>query len=148
MATMGEASMNAKLDATLMAAMSAPVFPPDQHARLDPRVQQTLRMIESGAAYHIRDLAAQIRLSPSHLQRLFKQETGICIGEWLSEQRLQKAAYLLATSYMSLKEIAHLVGYEHSSSFIRAFERRFTQAPTSYRARGDMIAVASGANAA
>jgi AraC-like DNA-binding protein len=34
---------------------------------------------------------------------------------------------------MRIKEIAHTVGYEHTSSFIRAFERHFMQAPHLYR---------------
>jgi AraC-like DNA-binding protein len=34
---------------------------------------------------------------------------------------------------MSIKEITHAIGYEHTSSFIRAFERRFLQAPARYR---------------
>jgi AraC-like DNA-binding protein len=32
-----------------------------------------------------------------------------------------------------VKEIAYTIGYEHASSFIRAFERRFAQAPLRYR---------------
>jgi AraC-like DNA-binding protein len=103
---------------------------------LEARVRKVLEMAESGAPYTIRDLAAQFRLSRSHLQRLFKQQTGVCIGEWLNEQRLQRAAYLLANSYLSVKEITHTVGYEHPSSFIRAFERRFAHAPKRYRERG------------
>jgi two-component system, response regulator YesN len=78
-------------------------------------------------------LALELNLSPSYLQRLFKHQTGLRMGEWLSERRLQKAAQLLAGSYLSVKEIAHTVGYEHSSSFIRAFERRFSQPPSLYR---------------
>jgi two-component system response regulator YesN len=92
-----------------------------------------MRMVESGPTRTIRDLALEIHLSPSHLQRLFKHETGVSMGEWLGEQRLQRAAQLLEKSYLSVKEIAHAVGYEHPSSFIRAFERRFTQAPARYR---------------
>jgi transcriptional regulator GlxA family with amidase domain len=71
------------------------------------------------------------------LQRLFKQQTGISMAEWLSEKRLQRAARLLANSYMSVKEIAHTVGYEHVSSFIRAFERRFAKPPARYRKNTD-----------
>ena len=93
---------------------------------LDGRVRKILQMVESGTTHTIRDLALEFHLSPSYLQRLFKHQTGVCMGEWLSEQRLQRAAHLLANSYMSVKEIAHAVGYEHVSSFIRAFERRFT----------------------
>jgi AraC-like DNA-binding protein len=100
---------------------------------LEGRVQKILQMVESGATFTIRDLALEFHLSPSYLQRLFKHQTGVCMGEWLNEQRLQRAAHLLANSYMSVKEIAHTIGYEHASSFIRAFERRFTQAPARYR---------------
>ena len=100
---------------------------------LERRVLKILDMVEAGTTFAIRDLAAEFRLSPSYLQRLFKNETGICMGEWLSEQRLQRAAYLLSNSYLSIKEITHAIGYEHTSSFIRAFERRFLQAPARYR---------------
>jgi AraC-like DNA-binding protein len=72
-------------------------------------------------------------LSPSHTQRLFKQETGTRLGEWLIEQRLQRAALLLQHSYLSVKEITHTVEYGHVSSFTRAFERRFGDSPTIYR---------------
>ena len=97
------------------------------------RVQKIIRIVESGPVRTIRDLALEINLSPSRLQRLFKHEMGISMGEWLSEQRLQRAAQLLEKSYLSVKEIAYAVGYEHASSFIRAFERRFTQAPARFR---------------
>ena len=100
---------------------------------LEARVQKIMRMIEDEPVRTIRDLALEINVSPSHLQRLFKHQTGISMGEWLCEQRLQRAAHLLTKSYLSVKEIAHTVGYEHPSSFIRAFERRFTQAPARFR---------------
>jgi AraC-like DNA-binding protein len=103
---------------------------------LDGRVRKILEVAESGTLT-IRDLAHEFHLSPSYLQRLFKYQTGVCMGEWLSEQKLQRAAHLLANSYMSVKEIAHSVGYEHVSSFIRAFERRFAQAPARYRKQSD-----------
>jgi two-component system response regulator YesN len=97
--------------------------------------RRVLKLLESGAAYRIRDLATQLHLSPSHLQRLFKNETGLRMGEWLTAFRLQKAAYLLANSYLSVKEIARSVGYEHLSSFIRAFERKYVLTPTRFRER-------------
>jgi len=96
-----------------------------------------LKTLESGTAYKITDLASQLRMSTSHLQRLFKRETGVRIGEWLITMRLQKAAYLLANSYLSVKEIARAAGYEHMSSFIRAFERVYVVSPTRYREVAD-----------
>ncbi len=112
---------------------------------LERRVLKVLEMVEAGTTFAIRDLAAEFHLSPTYLQRLFKHETGICMGEWLSEQRLQRAAYLLSNSYLSIKEITHAVGYEHTSSFVRAFERRFLKAPARYRKQSDGKIDAEGA---
>ena len=99
----------------------------------EERVRKILRAVESGNTFTVRDLATEVHLSPSHLQRLFKHQTGVSIGGWLHEQRLQRAAHLLTNSYMSVKEIAYTLGYEHASSFVRAFGRRFAQAPAHYR---------------
>ncbi|HWO33509.1 MAG TPA: helix-turn-helix transcriptional regulator [Candidatus Acidoferrum sp.] len=99
--------------------------------------RRVLKLIESGAPYSIGDLATQLHLSPSHLQRIFKQETGLRMGEWLITFRMQKAAYLLANTYMSVKEVARAVGYEHLSSFIRAFERKYVVTPTRFRESAD-----------
>ena len=119
-------------DGSMAHAAAAPPHP-FSPVVLEARVQKILDLVESGTNFTIRDLALKFNLSPSYLQRLFKHQTGICMGEWLSEQRLQRAAHLLANSYKSVKEIAHTVGYEHVSSFIRAFERRFALPPARYR---------------
>ena len=92
-------------------------------------------MIESESRETVRALALEVNLSSSHLQHLFKQQTGVCITDLLSERRLRKAAHLLDTSALSVKEIAFAAGYEHASSFIRAFHRRFAQTPRDYRLR-------------
>jgi AraC-like DNA-binding protein len=110
--------------------------------------RRVLEMLESGVAYNIRDLAARLRLSPSHLQRIFKRETGTRLGEWLIAQRLHEAAYLLANSYLSVKEIAGAAGYEHVSSFIRAFERRYVLTPTRYRERANAAGTDADGSAA
>jgi len=126
--------MRHKLDITRDAAVSRLLLKDDS---LDRRVLKILEMVEAGATFAIRDLAAESRLSTAYLQRLFKNETGICMGVWLSEQRLQRAAYLLSNGYLSIKEITHAIGYEHTSSFVRAFERRFRQAPARYRKQNE-----------
>jgi AraC-like DNA-binding protein len=92
-------------------------------------------MIESEPPRTVQDLAARVNLSPSYLQHLFKQHLGVCMTRLLTDQRLRKAASLLSQTDLSVKEIAHVVGYEHASSFVRAFQRRFAQTPRTYRLR-------------
>lgn len=97
------------------------------------RIRAILDIIESQSPQKISELALEVNLSQSRLQHLFKQETGVRLGRLLTEQRLQKAAELLVQSRMRIKEIAALAGYEHASSFSRAFEQRFGQSPQVYR---------------
>ncbi len=99
----------------------------------EKRLHRVLQMIDSEPACSVSDLALQVHLTPAHLQRLFKQKTGLRVSDLIGEQRLRKAARLLSSSEVPIKEIARAVGYEHHSSFVRAFHRRFAQSPKYYR---------------
>jgi transcriptional regulator GlxA family with amidase domain len=99
----------------------------------DVRLRKLLRLMEEDPLGTIHDWALAFNLSHSHLQYLFKQATGIGLGHALTQKRLQRAAHLLSNTNMSVKEIACAVGYEHTSSFIRAFERQFEKAPRRFR---------------
>ncbi len=99
----------------------------------EERLQKILEVIASGKPCTIQALAQEFNLSHSHLQHLFKQQTGARLGHLLTEQRLHHAAYLLTHTNLRIKEIAQSAGYEHTSSFIRAFERHYSQAPRVYR---------------
>lgn len=101
----------------------------------DWRLIRALDMIQTRPTQSVRELALQVRLSPAHLQRLFKHELGVNVSTVIVERRLARAAQLLASGEMSIKEIAHTVGYNHHSSFVRAFQRHFAEAPRKYRQR-------------
>ena len=102
----------------------------------DGRLRKILQMIESHPSIKIHELALECNLSGSHLQHLVKQRTGLGLGHLLTEQRMLLAADFLAHTDMSIKQIASVVGYEHTSSFTRAFERYFRLAPSCYRQTG------------
>ena len=97
------------------------------------RLRKCLDLIEAQPTLSVSELALEVRLTPAHLQRLFKRVTGVHVSRLIGEYRLQKAARLLSSSELAIKEIAHAVGYEHHSSFVRAFSRRFAQSPKQYR---------------
>ena len=104
---------------------------------LDRRVRGVLRLIASQSVCSVRELARQVNLSPGQLQRLVKLRMGACVSDLLAEQRLQRAVHLLSATDLSIKEIAHSVGYKHHSSFTRAFEQRFARSPKDYRRRSN-----------
>jgi transcriptional regulator GlxA family with amidase domain len=107
----------------------------------DVRLRKLIELIDSDPLSRIQDWAVALNLSQSHLQHLFKEATGVGLGHVLTEKRLQRAAELLSNTNLSIKEIAGAVGYEHASSFTRAFEKRFVHGPRQYRYRSqEMLA--------
>jgi transcriptional regulator GlxA family with amidase domain len=79
------------------------------------------------------ELADAANLSPTHLSRLFKNQTKLSPGEYLIRLRMKKASHLLATSLLSIKQIMALVGYSDRSNFARHFKRYFDLMPSEYR---------------
>lgn len=108
----------------------------DERAR---RILAILKLILRKRPLRVCEVARELRVSPSHLQHFFKRETGVSLGHLLTEQKLQRAVYLLMHSDMRIKDIASSVGYVHAPSFIRAFERRFGEPPDFYRRRRSAI---------
>ena len=99
----------------------------------EERICRILELIATEGPHRISDVAVEFNLSESRLQHLFKRETGLCLGHVLAEQRMLKAAELLAHSNLRIKVIAAMVGYQHTSSFTRAFEKRFARTPQTFR---------------
>jgi transcriptional regulator GlxA family with amidase domain len=108
-----------------------PDLPTDE--LLQGRVRKILEIVRSGRPCSVHSLAVELDLSESHLQHLFKRQTGLRLGHFLIEHRLQLSAQLLVRSNLSIKQIADAVGYQHTPSFTRAFERRFAESPWAYR---------------
>ncbi|HET6178795.1 MAG TPA: AraC family transcriptional regulator [Candidatus Sulfotelmatobacter sp.] len=101
----------------------------------DPRVRKVVRAIERHEFDSLPELAQLVELSGSRLSHLFKEETGLSLGELLVKQRLERAAHLLRSTKITIGEISRRVGYRHAPSFVRAFKRSFDFSPTVYRIR-------------
>ncbi len=99
----------------------------------DYRMKEVLRCIESEPAKTVRDLAVLVNLSCSRLGHLFKTQIGISLNRFLSDERLKRAAELLRSTEIQIKEISYLVGYNQPSSFDRAFRNKFALSPADYR---------------
>ena len=83
------------------------------------------------------ELADIASLSASHLSRLFKLQTGLPPRDYLIKLRMEKARYLLVTSFLSVKQVMATVGYDTRSraNFVGQFKRYFDFAPSEYRKR-------------
>ena len=79
-------------------------------------------------------IAEGIKVSSSYLSRLFNEETGDSISNYITLARVEKAAELLSFSAMSVQNIAFYVGFGDLNYFSRCFKKYMKKTPTAYRA--------------
>src|SRR5258707_301573 len=79
------------------------------------------------------ELAAESHVSRATLVRIFRKAAGIAPHTFLAELRLGLAHQRLASTSVSLAQVAAAVGYESESAFARAFQRRFGISPGKLR---------------
>lgn len=97
--------------------------------------QRVIAFIESNLTEEIQldTFPSVIGYSKYHLLRIFKQETGKSIGEYIRERRLATAATLLLHSNESLLTIAFLFHFQSQEAFTRAFKEVYSLPPGKYR---------------
>ena len=71
--------------------------------------------------------------SPFHFHRVFKFVTGETLNEYITRQRIEKAAATLLHTSIKSMEVAHLYGFSDSSSFSRAFKKYFGVSPSEFK---------------
>jgi AraC-like DNA-binding protein len=82
----------------------------------------------------VSDLAAATWVSRSLLDERFRQFLGRSPIQYLREWRMHVAKELLATTTLSVHEVARRVGYDAEEAFSRAFKRTLGVAPSYWRA--------------
>ena len=89
----------------------------------------------SGHKVTLQELADTCGLSVDHLRRAFKDSTGQSLGAYVEQVRITKAKKLLAERRLTLKQIAHHVGFARPNSFSAAFHLATGETPKAYRLR-------------
>jgi len=102
----------------------------------DSRLQDILdtldRNIEQPVS--VAGLARSHGISQTHLGRLFKGFTGYTIPQYIMRRRIEKAAYLLSSTELSLKEIGGMVGYQSAQEFNKRYRQITGHPPSADRA--------------
>lgn len=81
-------------------------------------------------------LAESLHYDVYWLSREIKRRTGKTYTELVRAKRLSRAAFLLASTGMSVADVAVSVGYDNISYFHRIFQRKFGVTPRTYRVGG------------
>ena len=87
----------------------------------------------AGEQITLTEVAAHFAVSPSHLSRVFHQETGFGIREYLIHYRIRQACDLLLNSELTVTQIADRCGFNDSNYFGDAFKKATGVSPREYR---------------
>lgn len=78
-------------------------------------------------------LAGQLGLTERRLSSLFRKHLGLTVSGFVSEERIRVGCRLLASSQMSVQDIATEVGFVNTANFSTAFRERMGLTPQAWR---------------
>jgi YesN/AraC family two-component response regulator len=91
-------------------------------------LQQQFKTMKSPSAY-----AAALNISPAYLNEVVKQSTGFPVSHWIHQEIILEARRMLYYTDNTVKEIAHLLGYEDHTYFTRLFSKISGLSPLAFR---------------
>jgi AraC family transcriptional regulator len=107
----------------------------DEGGLSDRQLLQIADYVNEHLAQEIKivELAELARMSHFHFSRLFKQSTGVSPHQYVIEQRVERAKYLLKQSQLPIMEIAMLCGFSGHSHLGKCFRQCTGLSPKAYR---------------
>jgi two-component system response regulator YesN len=91
-------------------------------------------------------VAEHVQRSSSYLSRVFKEATGMTVGDYLIQLRIKRATELLESQQHSIEEICGEIGYANVSYFNKIFKTRTGLTPGQYRQRHSTDKRLAGSN--
>lgn len=99
------------------------------------KITETLNLIEQ----HYMDnslgsqwLADRLKMSEGHLRKMFKEEMGITLAEYILQFRINKAKELLRKRSVKVSEIYKLIGFSSSQYLSTVFKKKTGMSPKEY----------------
>ncbi|MGW0310022.1 GlxA family transcriptional regulator [Streptomyces flavidovirens] len=81
----------------------------------------------------LRDMAEQESMSVRTFTRRFREEAGISPGQWLTQQRVERARHLLESTDLSIDQVARDAGFGTATSLRQHLQTTLGVPPTVYR---------------
>ncbi|MEU1486712.1 helix-turn-helix domain-containing protein [Streptomyces sp. NPDC005752] len=81
----------------------------------------------------LRDMARQESMSVRTFTRRFREESGVSPGQWLTQQRVERARHLLESTDLSVDQVAQDSGFGTATSLRQHVQAALGVPPTVYR---------------
>ena len=85
------------------------------------------------------DIARDLGISKYHFHRIFRNGSTETLNQFITRIKMERSAlFLVVNSKITITEIAFRYGYNDSTSYNRAFRKRFGVSPTQFRKKQEM----------
>jgi AraC family transcriptional regulator, regulatory protein of adaptative response / methylphosphotriester-DNA alkyltransferase methyltransferase len=91
--------------------------------------------VEFATELSLDDIARRVASSRRQLQRSYAEIGRTTFREHLTAVRMERAAEMLAGRGVTVRDVAHRVGYRQPAQFAKAFRRHHGISPSAYRGR-------------
>jgi len=81
----------------------------------------------------VQDIADELHVSAHYLSDMLRNQTGFNTQQHIHSKVIEKAKELLATTSLSVAEIAYRLGFEHPQSFNKFFKKKINITPLAYQ---------------
>ncbi|MFB5673739.1 response regulator [Paenibacillus terreus] len=86
-----------------------------------------------GEGIGLQSVASHIHVHPHYLSEIFRKETGMTFGDFVTGCKIRHAMHLLASSPIKVGEVAVRVGFEDVKYFSKLFKKHTGVTPSVYR---------------
>lgn len=127
----------AKVENALLTALGD--FADKVKGSLEQRVSRPIAVCQRYIFDHLYEelslpaLAEVSGVSPVHLSRMFRRETGSSLTEYIQRQRVEEAKHLISLSACSLSDISARLQFHDQSYFTKVFKKYAGVTPKQYR---------------
>ncbi|RPA59835.1 AraC family transcriptional regulator [Aerococcus agrisoli] len=98
-------------------------------------MKQALKIIHSqyDTPLQVATIAEKLNLNRSYLYKIFKEETGQSIKDYILMVKMEKSCDLLTKSSLTISQIATSVGFTDPLAFSKVFKKTYQVSPMQYR---------------
>lgn len=98
-------------------------------------VEKVLKIVHGKYGEHLtmQSIADEVFFSKRHVHRVFVDEIGISVLDYLTNYRIEKSKKLLEETTIKIGDVAKTVGYTNKSYFCNVFEKVVGTTPFAYR---------------
>lgn len=104
----------------------------EKHRLISENIKELIHQNYANKNLCLAEIAATVKISTPYVGRIFKEEIGMSVSEYINEVRLERAASLLVESGLTVIEILERIGVENEKHFYTLFKKKFGNTPKEY----------------